>query len=157
MVIHKTFYIPQRKLEERRARVGRLEDERAAAAAQAAARVVERAAEVVQEELAVLEEVEEKRLVPRRRVGTARTENCCAMCCAACMAAASALSAMYRPAATAVSSALSSGFLPSYVREKPCDESKPSFLLAQRATIGNCYYSEKCSSRKASRSRASGM
>ena len=71
LVIHKTFYIPQRKLEERRARVGRLEDERAAAAAQAAARIVERAAEVVQEELAVFQEVEAEtaRAPPPRRHG----------------------------------------------------------------------------------------
>ena len=61
----------QRKLEERRARVGRLEDERAAAAAQAAARIVECAAEVVQEELAVLQEVEAEagRAPPSRRHG----------------------------------------------------------------------------------------
>ena len=70
-IVREAFYVSQRKLEERRARVGRLEDERAAAAAQAPSRIVERAAEVVQEELAVLEQVEAEpaRAPPPRRHG----------------------------------------------------------------------------------------
>ena len=80
--MREAFYISQRKFGEWRARVGRLEDERAAAAAQAAARIVERAAEVVEEQLAVLQEVERDRLVPSSDAWARRGRRTVVLCVA---------------------------------------------------------------------------
>ena len=75
IIAREALDVSQRKFQERRARVGRLEDQRAAAAAQAAARIVERAPKVVEEQLAVLQEIEAEagRAPPPRRHGRRAT------------------------------------------------------------------------------------